>query len=72
MSNGHSRSTHYKNVVAPTAGTTGFVLVAVSWQQTENLKWIKYLVRHTEICSYVLRNYSIHHSFFILIGNAMV
>ena len=72
MSNVHSRFTHYKNVVVPTAGTTGFVSVAASQQQLEMLKRAKYLVRHTEIYSYALRNYSSKLSFQILMCNAMM
>jgi hypothetical protein len=72
MSKGDSRSTHYENVVAPTAGTMDFVSVATSWQQIENLKRVKHLVRHTEIYSYALRNYSSKLSFKILMCNAMI
>lgn len=72
MSNGDSRSTHYENVVAPTAGTTGFVSVDASSQQIENLKRVKDLVRHTEMYSYALRNYSSKLSFQILMCNAVV
>lgn len=63
MSSRHSSSTRYQKVVAPTAGTTGFILVAASLQQTEKFKQAKYLVPHTEIYSNELRNTSSKLSF---------
>ena len=71
MNNGDSRSTLYKNVVAPTAGTTGFVSIAASWQEIEKLKRVKDIIRHKEMYSYALRNYSSKLSFQILMCSAM-